>query len=319
MLAIIIPYYKADFFEFTLASLANQTDKRFKVYIGNDNSPHDCSQIVENYKKSLNIKYQYFEENFGRVSLTRQWIRCFGMIRNEEWIMFLGDDDVLSPYCVEEFYNSLDVVNRKKIDVVRFSSIIIDSHGNQTSRQYLFPEIELSTTSYIKKAQRKSRASLSEHIFRRTAFEKTGFADMPEAWHTDDVLILEASGYGPVYTINNTCVLIRYSPLSVSGNSGNCWRKNLATIKFLRFLLANKMNHFTKNERNYLIWYYFKKLKHFRKLSPVSILEILKFFYLNFANKREFISKPVKLRKGDPFKEVTSYERVLEKETLEKD
>lgn len=38
MLAIIIPYYKFTFFEATLQSLANQTDQRFKVYIGDDAS-----------------------------------------------------------------------------------------------------------------------------------------------------------------------------------------------------------------------------------------------------------------------------------------
>jgi hypothetical protein len=39
MLAIIIPYYKLCFFEENLQSLAAQTDKRFKVYIGDDASP----------------------------------------------------------------------------------------------------------------------------------------------------------------------------------------------------------------------------------------------------------------------------------------
>jgi hypothetical protein len=34
MLAIIIPYYKLTFFLATLESLANQTDNRFTVYIG---------------------------------------------------------------------------------------------------------------------------------------------------------------------------------------------------------------------------------------------------------------------------------------------
>lgn len=43
MLAIVIPYYKLTFFEETLQSLANQSDKRFKVYIGDDASPEDRS------------------------------------------------------------------------------------------------------------------------------------------------------------------------------------------------------------------------------------------------------------------------------------
>jgi len=39
MLAIVVPYYKLTFFEETLKSLKSQTNKKFKVYIGDDASP----------------------------------------------------------------------------------------------------------------------------------------------------------------------------------------------------------------------------------------------------------------------------------------
>ena len=47
MLAIIIPYFKLTFFEETLKSLASQTSKRFKVYIGDDASPEGPSNWLE--------------------------------------------------------------------------------------------------------------------------------------------------------------------------------------------------------------------------------------------------------------------------------
>lgn len=50
MLAIIIPYYKLIFFEATLQSLVNQTDQRFRVYIGDDASPEDCTFLLGKYK-----------------------------------------------------------------------------------------------------------------------------------------------------------------------------------------------------------------------------------------------------------------------------
>jgi len=50
MLAIVIPYYKLTFFEATLQSLADQTDKRFKVYIGDDASPENPSRLLERYQ-----------------------------------------------------------------------------------------------------------------------------------------------------------------------------------------------------------------------------------------------------------------------------
>ena len=45
MLAIVIPYYKIIFFEKTLESLAQQTDKRFRVYIGDDASPDSPEKL----------------------------------------------------------------------------------------------------------------------------------------------------------------------------------------------------------------------------------------------------------------------------------
>lgn len=49
LLAIVIPYYKPDFFEETLQSVAAQTDKRFTLYIGNDASAHDPLPLIQKY------------------------------------------------------------------------------------------------------------------------------------------------------------------------------------------------------------------------------------------------------------------------------
>ena len=68
MLAIVIPYYKKLFFKQTLDSLVNQTNKNFRVYIGNDNSPEDPSSIIEEYKSKLNLIYKSFNNNLGKKS-----------------------------------------------------------------------------------------------------------------------------------------------------------------------------------------------------------------------------------------------------------
>ena len=63
MLAIVIPYFKLTFFEETLLSLANQTNKRFKVYIGNDASPESPLLLLEKYKDKFDFVYHEFESN----------------------------------------------------------------------------------------------------------------------------------------------------------------------------------------------------------------------------------------------------------------
>ena len=56
-LAIVIPVYKKTFIRETLESLANQSDKRFNVYIGNDAGHEEIDQIVHDFKPELNITY----------------------------------------------------------------------------------------------------------------------------------------------------------------------------------------------------------------------------------------------------------------------
>ena len=109
MLAIVIPYFKINFFEETLSSLASQSDKRFKVYISNDESPENPIHLIDKYKSKLDLVYHKFETNLGGMSLVMQWDRSIDLIEDEKWIMILGDDDYLDKdvvKCFYEYYNS---------------------------------------------------------------------------------------------------------------------------------------------------------------------------------------------------------------------
>lgn len=75
-LAIIIPAYKPNYLAETLESLAVQTNKNFRVYVGDDASPHDIKKIVDEFHNTLDIRYHRFEENMGAFSLVKQWERC---------------------------------------------------------------------------------------------------------------------------------------------------------------------------------------------------------------------------------------------------
>src|SRR5690606_12290872 len=99
-LAIVVPYYKIDFFEKTLVSIANQTDKRFKLYIGNDASPNDPQCLINQYLSEVNYEYYDYKDNVGGKSLVNQWERILENVE-EEWFQILGDDDTISPNFVE--------------------------------------------------------------------------------------------------------------------------------------------------------------------------------------------------------------------------
>lgn len=64
-LAIVIPAFKPMFLGESLKSIANQTNKNFKLYIGDDGSRDNLKEIVGLHTEGLDVYYQYFERNLG--------------------------------------------------------------------------------------------------------------------------------------------------------------------------------------------------------------------------------------------------------------
>jgi len=106
-LAIVIPAYKADYFEQALESIAGQTCTNFTLYIGDDASPHDLYAIVKDFESKINLHYKRYDENLGSKDLVAQWERCIDLVKDEKWIWLFSDDDLMAKHCVEEFYKSL--------------------------------------------------------------------------------------------------------------------------------------------------------------------------------------------------------------------
>ncbi|MCG9793905.1 glycosyltransferase family A protein [Flavobacterium algicola] len=246
MLAIIIPFYKISFFEKTLQSLANQKDQRFKVYIGDDASLNDPSELLQKYDGAFDFEYYRFENNLGGVSLTQQWERCIGLSQDEEWLMILGDDDVLGPNVISSFYENLHVVLKLDLKLFRFASRIIDSSREFLSETYKHPEFELCTDSYFRNFNKQTRSSLSEYIFKRSSYIKHKFHDFPLGWHSDDMAWIDFTDGGFVYTINNAEVYIRISDESISGKIDNSILKNKARRIFLMKISLKSKYTFTK-------------------------------------------------------------------------
>lgn len=288
MVAIIIPYFKLTFFEATLQSLANQTDKRFKVYIGNDDSPEDPTLLLQNFKEKFDFEYTKFETNLGRISLTKQWERCIELCGNEQWIMILGDDDVLSDSVVENWYKNKAEFN-SKTNIVRFASILVDENSNSTSSKYCHPKWEIATDSFYRKFLGDSRSSLSEHIFLKEAYERNGFYNYQLAWNSDDRAWLEFSEDKPIYTINESIVYIRISKINISGKSDNYLIKNKSLLEFYKFLISKKLSHYSPQQRTNILRNYGIKIKKYREISffeyAYIIFYSIKYFNLEILKK----------------------------------
>lgn len=247
MLAIIIPYYKLAFFDATLHSLANQTDKRFKVYIGDDASEENPAILLGKYGENFEYEYTRFNNNLGRNSLVKHWERCMALVKNEEWLIILGDDDVLGENCISDFYKNLDKI-KKTSNVVRYASCNIDENGKKISKVFQNLIVESSIDFFFK----ERRSSLSEYVFNKEKIFAVGLKNFPLAWCTDILAVLEVSGFENVYSINDSIVYIRISQLSISGNKMNKKLKTRASVDFLYYMIIKKGQYFDQFQKSKL-------------------------------------------------------------------
>ncbi|MGH2665076.1 glycosyltransferase [Flavobacterium sp.] len=281
MLAIIVPYYKLTFFEDTLRSLASQTDKRFKVYIGDDASPENCALLLDKYKGTFDFVYKKFETNLGGISLVKQWERCIAFIGNEEWIMILGDDDFISPNLVESFYAHYEKFASKS-QLIRFAKQnIFKKTGASMEIQYN-PEFESASDAFYRRITGGTTITLSEYIFKRSSYEKYGFYSYPLAWHSDNRAWIEFAEEKPIYSINEAVVTVVNSELSISGSSLFSHQKNQASIAFYRYLMEEKLPSFSKQQAIRVIHKYENAISRVRKISIKDRLFLFPYYVKNY-------------------------------------
>lgn len=275
LLAIIIPFYKLAFFEATLASLQNQTNKEFSVYIGDDASPEDCTFLLEKYKGKFDFKYHRFETNLGGKSLTQQWERCIALANDEEWFMILGDDDYLGENVVEEFYKYQEIIQQESINVIKLNSVIVDEHNKIKFEKKPEPLIKSSIDHFFDKYIIEGRSSLSEHIFRKDKFEKYGFVEMPFAWHSDDLALLEFSEYGNILFIENGVCCVRVFSESISGNPEKNKKEKWQASKIFFDRICQNLLCFNNEEKRKLFdlieWH--QKNKEIKIKIPFKLIE----------------------------------------------
>ena len=286
MLAIVIPYFKRTFFEATLASLSSQTDQRFKVYIGDDASPEDPADLLEKYKGKFDFIYHRFEDNLGSTSLTQQWERCIALSGNEEWIMILGDDDILGDDVVEKFYEHYDKFNLIS-NLVRYATIVLNDQTNLKSDLFLHPTLENGLEFFIRKLKGHTRSSLSEYFFRRELYIKHHFVSYPSAFYSDDRAWIDFSDHKPIYSINESIVYIRISDYSLSGGK-NLLFLNKAELEYLKYFFYNRLKYFSKIERIFFL----KKMENSlykNKIKNIALWITLYFRFFENFQKAEII------------------------------
>lgn len=237
-LAIVIPAYRSLFLRQTLESISNQTDKRFRVYVGDDASPEDLRSICEDFKERIDLRYVRFDDNLGRTSLTAQWKRCVEL-SSEPWVWLFSDDDVMDQGCVRAFQSE----PKSGCNLLRFNVNVIDSDGRVVERCD-FPG-RLSARKFARmRLQGKIRSYAVEYIFRRSAFDSAGgFVDFDLAWHSDDATWIRLSSKGGIRTIASSAVSWRRSGGNITSivTKDIAIRKLNASLEYFRWLGSQGM------------------------------------------------------------------------------
>jgi len=295
MLAIVIPYYKINFFEATLQSLASQTNKQFHVYIGNDASNTDPSNLLEAYKNSFLFTYKKFDNNLGGQNLVKQWERCMAMTANEDWIMILGDDDVLGAHVVDSFYKNLRFIEKEKSTVVRFATKIINQNGDEISPTFFHPKTEFATDFLLRKLKGGTRSSLSEYVFKKDKINIIKFKCFPLAWSSDTLAVVEFSENNPIFTINNTLVYFRLSGINITSQDDSI-EKNKAWFQFYYYLMSKYGKQYS-NELLEMLFDKIEKVQLNNKKTPVRWFKLFR-LYIMFSKYSRILLLSKKVKKS---------------------
>lgn len=283
-IAVVIPYYKMDFFEQTLESLQNQSNRNFNLYIGNDNSPHDPHLIIDKYDNII-TKYKKFDTNVGGVFLSKQWERCIDeLVKDENWVMLLADDDIISENYIEEFYNNIEEAEKNNITLIKYKCKIIDENNTTIKEFQDHPSIGKSTKFFRNLFFNNGISTLSENVFKIDKYKKYGYKNLELAYGSDIIAVLEFSEFGNILFINNAYMSFRYSKVNISGNRNSeimKIKKMKGNADYMIYLLSkygSKFDYDTKVEMC-------KKLyRNFRVVYRKNLLKNLYCFFLIFKN-----------------------------------
>ncbi|HUP52472.1 MAG TPA: glycosyltransferase family A protein [Longimicrobiales bacterium] len=232
-LAIVIPAYKPTFLRAALDSIAAQTDRRLRVYVGDDAGPPEVGEICAAYAADgLDLVYRRYEHNLGGSSLTAHWNRCV-RLSSEPWVWLFADDDVMEPECVTCFHRSAEVGTH---DLLRFDTTVIGARGQVLAENPPHPRHESGVDFIHARLLGERNSYVVEYVFSREAFDRAGgFPEYPVAWCADDAAWFLFSRGGHIHTLGGAKVQWRASGLNITDAKRKHQREKLAAAsQFLR-------------------------------------------------------------------------------------
>ncbi|WP_374951525.1 glycosyltransferase family 2 protein [Mucilaginibacter sp.] len=291
-LAIVIPAYKTAYLDAALASLTAQTNQNFFVYVADDGSPENIGLLVDKYQEKLVIKYYRFPDNLGSIDLAGHWDRSVALAI-EPWVWLFSDDDLLSPACVQRFYEALEQTGHA-YNLYRFNIDMIDGEGKTICVKKSHPELESAYEFLIGRLKSRSLSAAVEYIFRKDVFVKYGgFVSFPSAYCSDDASWLLFADEKPIFTIHSEKVYWRASGINISSGKKHAFPKAIALLLFIQFITIN----FGWDKRALLLLarpWFFEQLNHIQgRITIGQAMRLSRQFKKLFKNREKYIFRKI--------------------------
>lgn len=277
-----------------MESIAAQTCKDFVLYIGDDASPENPQDIIEEYKDKINIVYHRFEENLGGKDLVAQWERCVALTKGEDWIWLFSDDDTMGGSCVEEFLSVLKDYSDARI--MRYKKNFCNiTEGTSFSSTYkkgfsCFSDFVLDGLDLT-----ENHVTMPEFLFHRSLYKKYGIINVPLAWGSDKITYLQyVFDSGFIYNLSSI-VFYRYSNRNLSASQELRHKKikfngRIETIKWHKFFFKQIKKKYDTINVSELEKRYIDKQCYYLSVDKLSMCQKIKTAYYLFREVSTFES-----------------------------
>ena len=211
----LLPAYKTDYLRQSIKSILDQTYKDFTIYVSDDCSPYDIKSVV-NCFNDRRIVYNRNKENIGGENLVAHWNKILDYCTSE-FVIMASDDDLYSPFFLEEINNL--VIKYPEINIFRSRVQNIDKDGIVFKKETIYEELSTQLEYVSQYYYTNHIQCIGNYVFKTKAIkENGGFHYFPLAWYSDFVTTVELS-YNGIVNTNKILFSFRLSGKNISSST----------------------------------------------------------------------------------------------------
>lgn len=237
--SICIPAYKSRYLHSCIESILKQTLPDFELIILNDCSPEPVDAIVQQFG-DIRIKYFNNDQNVGAIDLVKNWNKCLSLATGE-YIMIMGDDDLLAADYLEEFSKLIDLY--PTLHVFHCRTRIINDAGETIMLTPAHPSFEHVYDSIWHRLEQYRSNYISDFVYHTISLrQQGGFFYLPLAWGSDDITAFLASHKKGIAHTNKPIFYYRSNALSITSTGNDLYKMeaNVGYSKWLQNFLTEK-------------------------------------------------------------------------------